>query len=192
MRIKVFWWPRTRRSRGFCLGSFWLLEGGLREVFGGWEFLSDLGRNWSVFAHRCCNNEKFEYMITQDELLEIVCQEAGVTIESILRPFRGRNFVLARYVYIHTAKKLYGLKLKDLGLRFNFDHTTVLHGLKKINDLLSVKDEICCSLVNKVHARISELNNTPVKVILSIPGHLDANKICADLVSQYSCSIERV
>jgi chromosomal replication initiation ATPase DnaA len=131
-------------------------------------------------------------MIKQDELLEIVCQEAGLTVESILRPFRGRNFVLARYVYFHIAKKLYGLKLSEMGSKFGHDHTTVIHGLRKIDDLLSIGDEITCNLVNKVNARIRELNETPVKVILSIPGHLDVNKICADLVSQYSCSIERV
>jgi chromosomal replication initiation ATPase DnaA len=131
-------------------------------------------------------------MISHDELLEIVCQEAGLTKESILRRFRGRNFVLARYVYFHTARQLYGLKLSEIGLKFNCDHTTVIHGLRKVEDLLFIKDDICVSLVNRVKTRIQELNQTPIKVILSIPGHLDANKICADLVSQFNCSVERV
>lgn len=123
--------------------------------------------------------------------MEIVCQEAGLTKESILRRFRGRNFVLARYVYFHTARRLYGLKLSQIGLIFDCDHTTVIHGLKKIDDLLSVHDDMATKLVNNVQSRIIELNKEPVKVLLSIPGHLDVNAICANLVSQYSCTVER-
>ncbi len=72
--------------------------------------------------------------VTQKEILKVVSDECGVTIQNILSECRKHTIVDARYIYFAALKLRCGLTLDDIGYATNRDHTTVIHGLKNFHN----------------------------------------------------------
>jgi chromosomal replication initiation ATPase DnaA len=81
--------------------------------------------------------------IDRTELIQkIICGEFGVTWPDITGHRRWVNLVLARHFYCYYAKLFMGHGPRVLGNTINKDHSTTIHGVNKLNVLLSVKDPI--------------------------------------------------
>jgi len=95
-----------------------------------------------------------------ERLKEIVDTTVGMDI-SVKK--RLRHVVYYRYIYFKIAREeLIGLTTDVIGASLNRDHSTVIHGLKKIEHELKYNKEIeklYVSIKNKVH---SELHNDVV------------------------------
>lgn len=70
-----------------------------------------------------------------------VCKLYGVTWEEIKSPVRSRHITDARFMYCwflmrHVRKSTYAA----IGRSLNRDHTSIIHAVAKVNDLLFVKD----------------------------------------------------
>ena len=75
-----------------------------------------------------------------DEVLEIVCGYFGVTREQIISHKRTRNLVLSRHICFFVLRHRFNLTLNEIGQLFRRDHTTIMHGLKNVNDGIFCKD----------------------------------------------------
>lgn len=58
------------------------------------------------------------------------------------RVTRERPFVMCRQICYLLMKKHTNVSLKEIGERFNQDHTTVIHGLRTINNLIETDPDI--------------------------------------------------
>lgn len=76
-------------------------------------------------------------------LKEIIEKEFDTPWHNIIKHDRKRTLVDARHVYMYFAKKWLHQSLSktgyDLGHR---DHTSVVHGLQKMKDMIDIKDPI--------------------------------------------------
>jgi chromosomal replication initiator protein len=72
---------------------------------------------------------------------------------------RSRQLTQARHVAMYLLRELTGLSLIRIGETFNRDHTTALHGIKKIETLLPARGSIyrqVQELTKKIRARTDE------------------------------------
>ena len=78
-----------------------------------------------------------------DDILRIIGRHYNVPRADLLSPRRARSIVRPRQVGMYLAKKLTPRSLPEIGRRFGGrDHSTVLHAVRKIEDLLKTDDQL--------------------------------------------------
>lgn len=130
-------------------------------------------------------------MLTQKNLLSVISFVSGQPEEEILGTSRSRGLVLCRHVYYHIARTKMGLKLCQIGAFFNRDHTTIIHGLSKVKDMVSIEDEITCHFLDQVNLCIKEKYLIPTRLMVTIPHDIDNNKIFKYL-EENGCELDRI
>ncbi len=72
-----------------------------------------------------------------DDILRIISKHFGVNRSDLLSSRRNRSIVRPRQIGMYLAKQLTSRSLPEIGRRFgNRDHTTVLHAIRKIDQLM--------------------------------------------------------
>ena len=113
------------------------LEGALKRVIAhhelmGREITLDLARD--VLADLLRANSR---KITIDEIQKRVAEHFSIKVTEMSSSRRARAVARPRQVAMYLSKKLTTRSLPDIGRRFgNRDHTTVLHGVRKIEELI--------------------------------------------------------
>lgn len=70
--------------------------------------------------------------------LEVLRQFPSVTLELINSHRRVRYLILPRHLVYHTIKVRQPMRsLPEIGFRFNRDHTSILHGVNKIDQYIA-------------------------------------------------------
>lgn len=79
----------------------------------------------------------------KEALKQKICYKFGITLQQIHSPKRKVIYVTARYMFYkiwqHEADYV---SLKDLGAEFGQDHSTAIHGLKQIQNLIDTDEKI--------------------------------------------------
>lgn len=71
--------------------------------------------------------------ITPDYIIEVVAEHYGITVNDLKSQRRNSEYVLPRQIYMYITSKLTQESLQNIGKYINKkDHTTVIHGIKKI------------------------------------------------------------
>ena len=84
------------------------------------------------------NHEEEKHMFHPDEIIKNVCGFYNIKPTQIKSPKRSAHLVKARQIAMYLLKKELGLTLVEIGnVLGGRDHTTVIHGLEKIEKLLS-------------------------------------------------------
>ena len=74
--------------------------------------------------------------ISPEVILEETAQHYGLTRDDLVGKSRSRPLTTARHVAMYLTRECTGLSLIKIGELFERDHTTVLHGVKKIEILM--------------------------------------------------------
>jgi len=130
-------------------------------------------------------------MLNRENLLSVISFVSGCSEDAILSQNRSRGLVLCRHGYFYIAREKLGLKLAEIGEVFGCDHTTVIHGLNKVKDMLSIDDPITCNFLNQVNMCIKEKYLIPTKIFVSIPDKLNSDEIISE-IEKMGCSVERM
>lgn len=130
-------------------------------------------------------------MLTCQNLLSVISFVSGQPEDAIMSQNRSRGLVLCRHAYYFIARNKMGLKLVDIGALFGSDHTTVIHGINKIKDMISIKDEITCEFIDQVNLCIQEKYLIPTRLIVSIPDKIKSEEVIKYLVD-LGCEIEKI
>jgi len=81
--------------------------------------------------------------INVESIQNIVATYFNLNIEEMLSPRRSRSLARPRQIAMYLAKQHTTNSLPDIGRRFsNRDHTTVIHAVKKITELMKKDNEI--------------------------------------------------
>jgi len=89
-------------------------------------------------------------------VLEAVCFVMQQDIERVKTKGRYRELVICRHLFYYLSKYYYGAKLRDIGAITNVDHTSVIHGINLINDMVSIKDESICNAIPSIQNYIAQ------------------------------------
>jgi len=130
-------------------------------------------------------------MLTCQNLLSVISFVSGQPENEIIGTSRSRGLVLCRNVYYHIAREKMGLKLAQIGSFFNRDHTTIIHGLTKVKDMLSIQDEITCQFIEQVNNLIRKKYLIPTRIMVTIPHNAEIDKVFKYLELK-GCEIDRI
>lgn len=83
-----------------------------------------------------------------EKRIRIVCEATGISRKDIFGKSRLSEIVEARHLLCYFLNK--DLTTTDTGRIMGLDHSSVVHAVKKIKDLLSINDKRIVELVNKV------------------------------------------
>ncbi len=113
-----------------------VLEGALTRLF---AFGSLVGREITLELAQDCLADVLrssDRKITVDEIQRKVSDHYNIRLSEMIGPRRVRNIARPRQVAMYLAKQLTTRSLPDIGRRFGGrDHTTVMHGVKRIEEL---------------------------------------------------------
>jgi chromosomal replication initiator protein len=93
-------------------------------------------------------------------ILDETASYFGLTPADLISKSRSRQLTTARHVAMYLLRELTGLSLIKIGEMFERDHTTALHGIKKIEALLPARGSIyrqVQELTKKIRARTGEV-----------------------------------
>ena len=81
--------------------------------------------------------------INIEAIQNIVATHFNLNLQEMLSPRRSRSLARPRQIAMYLAKQYTTNSLPDIGRRFsNRDHTTVIHAVKKIDELIKKDNEI--------------------------------------------------
>jgi len=93
-------------------------------------------------------------LLTVESIQNLVASHFNLGIGELLSPRRSRSLARPRQIAMYLAKQLTTNSLPDIGRKFsNRDHTTVIHAVKKIDELIKKDSEIKES-VNEIKKKL--------------------------------------
>ncbi len=120
-----------------------VLEGALTRLF---AFASLVGREVTLdVAQECLADilRASDRKVTIDEIIRKVADHYNLRLSDMLSPRRARVVARPRQVAMFLSKTLTSKSLPEIGRRFGGrDHTTVIHAVRKIEELKSVDNQI--------------------------------------------------
>jgi chromosomal replication initiator protein len=120
-----------------------VLEGALTRLF---AFASLVGRNVTLDMVQECLADILrasDRKVTIDEIIRKVADHYNLRMTDMLSPRRARSVARPRQVAMFLSKMLTSKSLPEIGRRFGGrDHTTVIHAVKKIEELKSIDSQI--------------------------------------------------
>lgn len=120
-----------------------VLEGALTRLF---AFASLVGREIDMELTQDCLADVLrasERKITVEEIQRKVSEHYNIRLADMIGPKRVRSYARPRQVAMYLAKKMTSRSLPEIGRRFGGrDHTTVMHGVKRIEELKQLDGQI--------------------------------------------------
>jgi len=120
-----------------------VLEGALTRLFAfsdliGSEITMDLTQECLSDVLRASDRK-----VTMDEIIKKTCEHYHLRQSDLMSPSRARNIARPRQMAMYLCKKLTSRSLPEIGRKFGGrDHTTILHGVRKIEELIAVDNQI--------------------------------------------------
>ena len=113
-----------------------VLEGALTRLF---AFASLVGRDITLEVTQDCLADVLrasERKITIEEIQRKVSEHYNIRLSDMIGPKRLRTYARPRQIAMYLSKNLTSRSLPEIGRRFGGrDHTTVMHGVKRIEEL---------------------------------------------------------
>ena len=120
-----------------------VLEGALTRLF---AFASLVGREIDMALTQDCLSDvlrESERKISVEEIQRTVSDHYNIRLSDMLGPKRLRSFARPRQVAMYLCKLLTSRSLPEIGRRFGGrDHTTVMHGVRRIEELERTDEQI--------------------------------------------------
>ncbi|TNC51680.1 chromosomal replication initiator protein DnaA [Rubellimicrobium rubrum] len=124
-----------------------VLEGALTRLCAqaslvGREITLDLARDCLGDVLRASDRK-----VSVEEIQRKVAEHYHIRLADLIGPKRLRSFARPRQVAMYLAKTMTSRSLPDIGRRFGGrDHTTIIHGVRKIEELMGIDSQIADDL----------------------------------------------
>ncbi|MEZ5777377.1 MAG: chromosomal replication initiator protein DnaA [Paracoccaceae bacterium] len=120
-----------------------VLEGALTRLF---AFASLVGVEITLDLVQDCLSDVLrdsDRKVTIDEIQRKVAEHYAMRLSDMIGPKRMRTIARPRQVAMYLAKTLTTRSLPEIGRRFGGrDHTTIMHGIRKIEDLKATDSQL--------------------------------------------------
>lgn len=89
---------------------------------------------------------------TIDEIQKKVAEYFSISVKEMQSSRRARNVARPRQIAMYLAKQLTSRSLPEIGRKFDRDHTTVMHAVRKVEELIVEDASMAESIDNLRHA----------------------------------------
>ena len=124
-----------------------VLEGALMRLF---AFASLVGREINLELAQDCLSDILrasERKATIEEIQRRVAEHYNMRLSDLIGPKRSRPIARPRQMAMYLCKQMTTRSLPEIGRRFGGrDHTTVIHGVRKIEELLGTDSQLADDL----------------------------------------------
>lgn len=101
-------------------------------------------------------NPNIKKEITVDYILEIVAEHFSITVSDLLSNKRSNNIAYPRHLCIYLCRELTNSPLAEIGNKIgNRHHTTVLHSITKIEEMLKKNDSETIQSLDVLNKKIN-------------------------------------
>ena len=76
-----------------------------------------------------------------NQIINNICDFYSLTPAQIKGKCRLRGHIKGRFIAMYLLRRRTGLTLKEIGRMFHRDHTSIIHAIKTIDEVLSLKYE---------------------------------------------------
>ena len=125
-----------------------VLEGALTRLF---AFASLVGREITLELAQDCLADILrasDRKLTIEEIQRKVAEHYNIRLSDMIGPKRLRSIARPRQVAMYLSKQLTPRSLPEIGRRFGGrDHTTIMHGVKKIEELMATDSQLSDDLL---------------------------------------------
>ncbi len=125
-----------------------VLEGALTRLY---AFASLVGRDISMDLTQDCLADILrdsERKVSVEEIQRKVSEHYNIRLSDMIGPKRLRSYARPRQVAMYLCKQMTSRSLPEIGRRFGGrDHTTVMHGVRRIEELKQSDDQIAEDLL---------------------------------------------
>ena len=136
-------------------GNVRALEGGLKKLMAYRDLMGqDINSENASRAIQTLINAKDEYLPSPEIIIEETAKYYSLDPKDILGQSRVKTVVLPRQISIYLVKEILGLSLPETGKVFKRDHTTIIHSLKKIEELVK-KDRETLEIIRDIKSNIN-------------------------------------
>jgi chromosomal replication initiator protein len=124
------------------------LEGAVTRLYATWQYMrTPLSLDIAETVIRDLVQGIEPRRVKIEDILRIVSRHYGVSKGDLLSQRRHRSVVWPRQIGMYLSKQMTARSLPEIGRRFgNRDHTTVLHAIRKIENILKddtrLRDEL--------------------------------------------------
>jgi hypothetical protein len=127
------------------------------------------------------------------ELIVMVLEDI-FEIGNMRRKSRERDMVLSRQLAMKLMREYLYMNLTQISRVFDFDHTTVLHNVERINSLLATHDELAEKRWDQVmndHRLRHVIHDSDQRICILIPNHVDRDVLMAHIRTKFpDCEID--
>jgi chromosomal replication initiator protein len=124
-----------------------VLEGALTRLF---AFASLIGKEITLDAAQDCLADILrasDRKLTIEEIQRKVAEHYNIRLADMIGPKRVRTIARPRQIAMYLSKQLTSRSLPDIGRRFGGrDHTTIMHGVRKIEELMLIDPQLADDL----------------------------------------------
>ncbi|PWG17121.1 chromosomal replication initiator protein DnaA [Salibaculum griseiflavum] len=124
-----------------------ILEGALTRLF---AFASLVGREVTMELAQDCLSDilrSSDRKVTIEEIQRKVSEHYAIRLSDMLGPRRPRNLARPRQIAMWLCKNMTSRSLPEIGRKFGKrDHTTIMHGIRKIEELRQTDSQIADDL----------------------------------------------
>ncbi|PUB11798.1 chromosomal replication initiator protein DnaA [Yoonia sediminilitoris] len=124
-----------------------VLEGALTRLF---AFASLVGREITLELTQDCLSDVLkasDRKVTVEEIQRKVSEHYNIRLSDMIGPKRLRTYARPRQIAMYLAKRMTNRSLPEIGRRFGGrDHTTVMHGVRRIEELKVLDSQIADDL----------------------------------------------
>ena len=122
------------------------LEGALKRLIANAEFLKTpitLATTQAILKDvlNCCEKE-----ITIESIQKQVCNHFMIKDSDLKSTRRDRNVARPRQIAMYLAKNMTSKSLPEIGIAFGRDHSTIIHAIRTIEDLIKTDADIAQSV----------------------------------------------
>lgn len=89
--------------------------------------------------------------VTIDLIIECVCDRYNVTLDDLLSKKRSKQIAYPRQIAMYVSRKLLDISLVSIASSFGKDHSTVMHGIKKIESDIKKNSEFDEEIENLIN-----------------------------------------
>lgn len=81
-------------------------------------------------------------VITAEKIIETVCEHFSLTEKQVQGRDRFKEYVYARHIIFYLLRKNTKMTLKSAGELLHRDHTTVIHSVETLNNLMYTEPDV--------------------------------------------------
>lgn len=102
-------------------------------------------------------SKKLELKLSFDDVIELVCGVTGESGQGVMQKCQKKELVTTRRLIMYYSFHYCRISKAEIARRFKQNHTTILTGIRNVDDMIETGDQLICNYVNEINNIINTI-----------------------------------